>query len=232
MSGGYGSFCTRCGAPLGADDEFCTHCGTPRQHVPSGPGVAAAVAAQPPAGGARPPAGQVLAVASRAYGVVGQVAGLAGLGLALPWQRVAGAGQADIGALLSAAAVPGARRLVGASLKRPGLAMAATTVLDVAVAVVTGGTSALYKALPRLVLGGATSVLSLATGRKAGNLRRLTGIMGGLTAAAQLGFAVYTLITGLDSGTSAYALVPQVVAMLSSLVMAAKTMAVALRRRP
>lgn len=150
------------------------------------------------------------------------------MGFALPWQTRAGAGRPDMGAFLSGAALPGAQRVVRASLKRPGIALAATTILDVAVAVITGGTSALYKALPRLVLGGATSVLSLVTGSKGGNIRKVTGIMGGVTALAQLGFAVYTLVTGVGE-LSAWLLVPQVVAMVSTLVMAVKTMLTALR---
>ncbi|MBN1631264.1 MAG: zinc ribbon domain-containing protein [Thermoleophilia bacterium] len=197
------SYCVKCGSPLNAEQAFCAACGTSRD--------------------------QARSLASRsAQGIVAQAAGLAGAGFALPWHTLAGAGRPDIGALLSAAALPGAQQAIRASLKRPGLALAATTVLDVAVAVITGGTSALYKALPRLVLGGATSVLSLVTGAKGGGIRKATGIVGGVTALAQLGFVAYTLISGAGD-VSAWVLVPQVVAMVSSFVMAVKTTFVALR---
>jgi hypothetical protein len=227
MANGHGSYCIVCGSPLRADQSFCTKCGAPPRQVPSGP------TAEPDT---RSPAAtkahitQAVATASRAYATVGQMAGLAGMGFALPWQKVAGLAQADIGAFLSAAALPGAQRAIRASLRRPGLALAATTVLDVAVAVITGGTSALYKAIPRLVLSGSTSLLSLATGSKGGAVRKATGVLGAVTGLAQLGFAAYTLISGLDAGTSAWVIAPQVVVMASSLVAATKTMALAFRR--
>jgi hypothetical protein len=226
MTNGYCSNCAMCGSPLRADQAFCPVCGAIAPQTPSVP--AAAFAPQSPA--AR--AGQAAAVASRAYGAIGQLAGLAGMGLAPPWQRVAGAGQPNIGAFLSAAALPGAQRAIRASLKRPGAALAVTTVFSLAVAMITGGTGALslYKAIPQFVLGGFTSLLSLATGSKGGRIRKTTGIFGAVTAVAQLGFAAYTLISGAHDGISAWVIVPQVVAMASSLVMAIKTSVVAFRR--
>ena len=53
--------------------------------------------------------------------------------------------------------------------------------------------------------------------------------VGGVTAVVQLGFTGYTLVTGVLGGTSALLLIPQVIAMLSSLVLAVKTAATALR---
>jgi hypothetical protein len=245
MANGSEWWCSKCGSRLGGHQDFCPDCGTPRLQAPSMPAPCEAKSPAayltpsplptgphphptPPSPGTR--TGQAPAVASRAYGAVARAAGVAGIGLALPWQRVAGAGRPDIGAFLSAGALPGAQRAIRASLKRPGLALAATTVLDLAVAVITGGTNAFYKAIPRLVVGGSTSFLSLATGSKGGRLRRATGISGTVTAGVQLGFAVYTLIAGIGDGTSALVIAPQVVAIASSLVMAVKTMAVAFRR--
>ncbi len=227
-----GSFCMRCGSAFKANDVFCSTCGAAR--VVAGPtaGSAGSSPAMPGGPSGRGPVGAAQVV-SRAYGAAAQAAALAGTGLAMPWQRLTGAAMPDIGALLSAAALPGAQRAIRASsLKRPAAAMMATTLLDVVVAVVTGGTSALYKALPRLILGLVTSVLSLATGSKAGRLRVITGAVGAATAAAQLGFAAYTLCAGFDDGTSWYALAPQVVAMVSAFIMACKTVAVAARRQP
>jgi hypothetical protein len=156
---------------------------------------------------------------------------MAGMGFALPWQKVTGAGQPDIGAFLSSAAFMGARRAIGGSLRRPGLVLAATTVLDLGVAWITGGTNALYLAIPRFAISGSTSLLSVITGSKGGQLRKLTGIFSAVAAIAQIGFGIYTLASGLKGDTSALVYAPQLVAMMSSLAMAVKTMTVAFKRR-
>lgn len=236
MSDGYVAFCTKCGARFTADEVFCTKCGAPREHA-AGPATSTAAPAQPqttPAPGAPAPtlmaqAGQAASTAQRAYGAVAQVAGIAGMGVALPWQTVVGGQQPDIRAFLSAAALPAAQTAIRASLKRPGISMAITAVLDLVVSGVTRGWGGVLGALPRLLLGGATALFSLITGSKGGPLRKLTGAIGGVTAVVQLGFTGYTLVSGVLGGTSALVLIPQVIAMLSSLVMAVKTAVTALR---
>lgn len=250
MAPGCGSLCATCGLPLGEAQAFCPQCGTPRPPtrqpaatrpmpglMPQAPAapitpfpLPQAITAQPAAPSVPARTGQAAAAASRASGVVAQMAGFAGMGFALPWQTVAGGIPPDIRAFLSMAALPGAQRAIRASLKRPGLALAVTTALDLAVAAITGGTGALYKAIPRFVLGGSTSLLSLVTGSKGGQLRKVTGALAAVTTLAQLGFALYTLIAGIGHDTSALVLVPQLVTMTSSLVMAVKTAIVAFRR--
>jgi hypothetical protein len=81
-----------------------------------------------------------------------------------------------------------------------------------------------------LVLGAATSVLSLVTGSKGGTVRKVSGLLGAVTALAQVGFAIYTLVSGLDAGISGWIITPQIVAMVSSFMTAAKTTVVAFRR--
>ncbi len=222
MSDGYVGFCTKCGARFTADEVFCTKCGTPREH-------AAAPAASAPGPTLVAQAGQAAHTAQRAYGAVAQVAGIAGMGVALPWQTVVGNQQPDIRAFLSAAALPAAQTAIRASLKRPGIAMAVTATLDLVVSGISGGSGALVAAIPRFLLGGATALFSLITGSKGGPLRKLTGALGGVTAVVQLGFTGYTLVTGVLAGTSALLLIPQVIAMLSSLTMAVKTAVTALK---
>jgi len=133
--------------------------------------------------------------------------------------------------MLSRAAMPTARTVVQRSLKRPGLSMAATTVLDLFVAGVSGGPAALVGAIPRALGGGLTSLLSLATGSKGGALRGLTGAVSLLTALVQVVSLGWTLIGGLADGTSLLTLAPMAVATASALLMALKTASVALRRR-
>jgi hypothetical protein len=110
--------------------------------------------------------------------------------------------------------------------------MAVTTMLDLFVTGISGGTSALTTALPRALGGGLTSVLSLVTGSKGGALRSLTGVVSLVTALVQVVSLVLTLIGGVRGGAPFLTLAPMTIAMLSALVMALKTTSVALRRRP
>lgn len=224
MSDGYVGFCTRCGTRFKGPEPFCTICGTPRER---------AAAAQPADSAPGPTfvaqAGQAAQTAQRAYGAVAQMAGVAGMGVALPWQTVAGGQQPDIRGFLAAAALPAAQGAIRASLKRPGLAMAVTTTLDLIVSGITRGWPGVLGALPRFLLGGATALFSLVTGSKGGPLRKLTGAVSGVTAVVQLGFTGYTLVVGVLGGTSALLLLPQVIAMVSSLVLAVKTALTALK---
>jgi len=201
-------FCSKCGTPMRAGAAFCHGCGAPRKTQP--------------AQTARP----TLATVAR---TVSATAGVAGMGAALPWQTIVGGQQPDIRAFLSAAALPAAHQAVRASLKRPGIAMAITTTLDLVVAGITGGTGALVAAIPRVLLGGATALFSLVTGSKGGPLRKLTGAVAGVTAFVQLGFTGWTLVGGLLGGTPVLTLLPMVIAMTSSLVMAVKTVLLAFR---
>jgi len=223
MSDGYVGFCTKCGTRFDGPEVFCTKCGAPREHAAPAESQAA------PGPTLVQQAGQAAATASRAYGTVARVAGVGGMGVALPWQTVTGGQQPDIRAFISAAALPAAQGAIRASLKKPGIAMAVTATLDLVVSGITRGWGGVLGALPRFLLGGATALFSLITGSKGGPLRKLTGVIGGVTAVVQLGFTGYTLVSGVLGGTSVLMLIPQVIAMVSSLTMAVKTAATALK---
>jgi len=150
---------------------------------------------------------------------------------AVPWRTITGAEQLDVRSFLSTSALPTARRAVQrASLRKPGLSLAATTVLDLFVAAVSGGSGALGAAVPRFLMGGLTSLLSLITGSKSGALRGVTGVVSLLTALVQAITVVVALIGGLLDGASLLSLGPMAVAAASALVMAVKTASVALRK--
>jgi hypothetical protein len=155
---------------------------------------------------------------------------MAGMATALPWQTIVGDQKPDIGAILSASALPAAQQIVRSSLRRPGIAMAVTTAIDTVIAIITGGMGGLLGALPRLLMGSATSVLSLLTGGRSGSLRTITGIVAIVTAVVQLGFAGQRLFALFTAGGTWLSLVPGAISMLSMLVMAVKTAIVALRR--
>ncbi|MDO8879484.1 MAG: zinc ribbon domain-containing protein [Coriobacteriia bacterium] len=220
------AFCTACGAQFTGDETFCTRCGTSRSGSLTAP--AAAPASAPTL---IQQAGQVTGTARQAYGAVAQVAAVGGMAASLPWQTIVAGETPDLRGMLSRVAMPGARTLAQRSLKKPGLAMAVTTALDLIVAGLSGGGSALVGALPRALAGGTTALLSLITGSKGGALRGLTGVVSLGTALVQVISLGVTLIGGVRSGMPLLSTLPMVVAMASALVMALKTASVALRRR-
>lgn len=209
---GSAGFCTKCGARLKNDAVFCTKCGAPSRARASdaAPGVSAGIT-------------------QGASAAVAALAGAAGVGVALPWHTITGPGPIDGRALLATLGLPALQGIARTSLRRPGIAMAVTTALDVLVATITGGMPGLVSAIPRLVLGSATSVLSLVTGGRTGALRSVTGAVAAVTAVVQLGFAAQRLVAMIGSGATWLALLPGAVAMLSTLVMAVKTAIVAFR---
>lgn len=220
MTQGPVAYCTRCGTALTGDDRFCTKCGAPRQ-APN-PAQAPTFA---------PQVGHAARTAQQAYGAVAQVAGVAGVAAGLPWQTIVAGETPDLRAMLSRVAMPGARTLAQRSLKKPGLAMAVTTLLDLAVAGLSGGGSALVGALPRVLAGGTTALLSLITGSKGGALRSITGFVSLGTALVQVVSLALTLIAGVRSGMPLLSLLSMAIAIASALTMAVKTASVALRRR-
>jgi hypothetical protein len=215
-------FCKHCGTAFGEDSaHFCKKCGAARPEP-----------AEPPRQGASGAAAGVsgAAVLGRAAGVASRVASGSALAAALPWHTIRGREPIDVGAFLAAAAPGAARAVVSRSLKRPGLVLAFTIVIGVAVAVLTGGTSALVSALPQLLAGAVTSVLALVTGSKSGPLRTLTGVVSVVTALITLGSLGWTLYQSVAGDDSLLSLLPTALAVAASLVAAVKTSAVALRR--
>lgn len=222
MMAGPANFCTACGARLIEGAAFCTSCGAARATIAPKPGA--------PAPASRPAAAPAPVAASSVAPAFGTVAAAAGMATAVPWQTIVGDERADISALLAGAAAP-ARQVLQRSLRRPGLSLAATSVLDLLVAALTGGMGAVAGALPRVLAAGVTSVLSLITGSKGGALRTVTGLASLATALIQVVSLGVTLIAGVRTGASLFTLAPMVVAIGSVLTMAVKTASVALRRR-
>ncbi len=212
MAEGSAVFCTRCGARFVGSDRFCRSCGEPRQ----------AVSANPEPASSRP-----VSVGA----VMQTVAPAASMAAMLPWQTVIAGETPDLRAMLASVVAPAAHKVVKSSLRKPGLSLAATTALDLIVAVLSGGASALAAAIPRVVAGAVTALLALITGSKGGGLRTFTGVVALVTALVQAGSLVATLIGGVRGGAPLMTLVPMGVATASALTMAVKTASVALRRR-
>ena len=108
--------------------------------------------------------------------------------------------------------------------------LAFTVAIGVAVALLTGGSSALVSALPRLLIGAVASILSIVTGSRTGPLRTITGIVSAVTALVALVSLGVTLYQGIAGDEALLALLPTAIAVASSLLAAVKTTLVALRR--
>lgn len=207
-------FCGHCGRPFADGAAFCGACGRPRGTLPQD-----APRPAPPAAPARPPAAPALAPA--ASGLVG----------ALPWQTVLAGQRPDVGAFLARAGASAASAAVRASLRRPAVALVVTTALDLAVAALAGP-AALQAAWPRALAGLVTSGLGIAAGSRGGWVRTLAGLAGVVATLAGLGSVGSALLAAADAGADPVTLLPQLVTMASSLVVAARTATLALRRKP
>lgn len=164
------------------------------------------------------------------------LAGVSGVTTMLPgaWQTVVGSQPPDVGAFLARAGAPLAQRAATAALRRsvrrPGIALALTTALDLAIVAVTGGS--VTGALPRTLSGLVSSGLAIAAGRKGGALRALSGATSLLTTLLGLVTAFTALRSGLDSGASLLTLAPSAIGAVSMVAMAVKTATVAFRKPP
>ncbi|MHB9004259.1 MAG: zinc ribbon domain-containing protein, partial [Coriobacteriia bacterium] len=232
-------FCNKCGTPFVESALFCSKCGGPRPVLtapsaatPAEPPTAVNAAGSSTSGVESPTSPRSTAFAAAApITAIGGMAGAGTLAMALPWQTIVAGETPDLRAMLSSVVTPTARRAVQASLRKPGLSLAATTVLDLVVAGLSGGTSAVTAAIPRAAAGGVSALLALVTGRKGGALRSLTGVVSLLTALVQIASLLTTLVRGLGAGSSLLVLAPMAIATGSALVMAVKTASVAFRRR-
>nr|NLI49454.1 zinc ribbon domain-containing protein [Propionibacterium sp.] len=222
-------FCGHCGRPFADGAAFCGTCGRPRGTLgpdapaPDAPAPVVPTPAAPrvprtPRTPRTPPAAQVALAAS-------------GLVSALPWQTVVAGRRPDLTAWLTQAGASAASSAVRASLRRPGLALVVTTALDLLVAALAGP-AALQAAWPRALAGLVTSGLALASGSRGGPLRTLAGLAGVATTLVGLVSAGLALLTAAGAGADPAVLLPQVVTMVSSLVVAARTATLALRRTP
>jgi hypothetical protein len=107
--------------------------------------------------------------------------------------------------------------------------LAFTVVVSLAVALLTGGSEALVRTLPQVLLGVAASGLSLLAGAKTGSLRIAAGVVSALAAVVSLGTLVVSLYGGVSGGDSLLSLAPAAVATAASALAAVKAALVALR---
>lgn len=220
--------CAHCGDPLREQARFCPRCGTPvagPPHPSAAPTAPAATPQVPQA--ARAPGAVGAATAVRTAPQLGQLATAAGL----PWQTIVGGQAPDIGGLLARAATPAAHTLVRRSLRRPGIALAVTTAMDLLIVLLTGGSGALTTAVPRVLTGLGTSAVALATGSKGGPLRGVAGLGSLVTTVLQLTALWTSLTEAMAGGADWLTLAPGLVAMASAGTTALKTATTALRRR-
>ena len=210
-------FCKHCGTAFGDDSaRFCKRCGAARPEQVESLRPAASSAA----------AGT--ATLGRAAGIATQVAAGGGLAASLPWQTIGAGESVDAAALLRVAA-PGVARAAARSLRRPGLVLAFTVVVSLAVALLTGGSEALVRVLPQVLMGAAASGLSVLTGAKTGPRRTAAGVVSALAAVVTLGTLAVSLYGGVTGGDSLLSLLPAAVAAGASALAAVKAGLVALR---
>lgn len=221
MTRGPSAFCGTCGRPFAGQEPVCSSCGRPRGIVDDG------VRTPPPP--ASPPPAPPRRARRPGPSVAGRALGAAGIAGVLPWQTVVGGQQADIGRFLTDAGAASAKSAVRASLRRPGLALAVTTVLDLAVASLAGD-AALQSAIPRAGIGLLTGLLAVLTGRRGGFLRVLSGLAGAASAVAAVASGGLALLASAGEGGDAQALLPQAVTLASCLVVAVRTAVLAFRR--
>lgn len=207
--------CSGCGAKVGVESSYCARCGVPLAHTKMPPPPPPPASPPPPPPHSSPP-------------FVAQLAGAPALA-GLPWQTVSGGRQVDLAAFLSAAAMPTARSVMQSSLRRPGLALLATTALDLVVAWLTGE-DALAAAVPRALVATVSGLLAILAGSKAGVLRTLAGLAGAVTGTVQLGTLSFAIVDAVQAEADLLVVLPQLVILGSSFVLALKTLFSAFRR--
>lgn len=125
--------------------------------------------------------------------------------------------------------MPTARSVMQSSLRRPGLALLATTALDLVVAWLTGE-DALAAAVPRALVATVSGLLAILAGSKAGVLRTLAGLAGAVTGTVQLGTLSFAIVDAVQAEADLLVVLPQLVILGSSFVLALKTLFSAFRR--
>lgn len=207
--------CPACGAMSPPNAPSCVRCGAwLLRPVPAAPPRAA------------PPR---VALATQAFTNVSRAATM----VPGAWQTVVGSQTPDLRAFLARAGTPlvqgAATPALRRSVRRPGIALALTTVLDLVIVAVTGGS--LGAAFPRTLSGLVSSGLAMATGHKGGALRALSGATSLVTTLLGVVATVSALRSGLDSGASLLTLAPSIIGTASMVTMAVKTAVVAFRRQ-
>ncbi|HEX9094097.1 MAG TPA: zinc ribbon domain-containing protein [Coriobacteriia bacterium] len=224
-----GESCARCGAAWKPDDAFCMGCGAPRAAAPAA-GVEAPTPA-PAAPAAPAVVRRVASVAGAAAGMGGVVGALAGGGgIALPWQTITTGQPIDVAGLARAAAPSLLAMAPKPNLRWPAAGIAVTVVMDVIIALVSGGAVNVPMLVFRVLSGLGTSVLGAIAGKGGGVLRKLTGAASIVYALVQFVSLVVGAFGALKSPASLLMIVPSIVAVLSGLVLSVSTAVAGLRK--
>jgi len=165
----------------------------------------------------------VLSGTASAAGIVSSVGSFGGLALTLPWQTISRGQTADVAGLARAAAPSLLAMAPRPNLRRPAAGLAVTVVMDVLIALLSGGAVNVPMLAMRVLSGAATSVLGMVAGRGGGRLRALTGIASIVTGGVQLvSLGVAAFGARSDPG-SLVTLIPSLVVVASGLVLAVST---------
>lgn len=236
------AFCTKCGAKVADTAAFCTKCGTKVVRVaPRQPAATPQAQAQPPAQApqqAEAPslvsqAGAAATSVSAAYGTATRAAGMAASAagvVSLPWQTIVTGQSVDVQGMLRAAAPSLLAMAPRPNLRKPALAIAFTVVMDVGIALVSGGAVNVPMLLMRVVTGAGTAVLGAITGGKGGGLRKVTGLVSVVFGVVQLVSLLVAAYQAIATPTTLLALLPSIVAVVSGLVLSVSTAIAGFRR--
>lgn len=226
------AFCTTCGAALVPGKAFCISCGARVSSAGVPPAAAPGPPPPPPPLLSRPDSGGVAGVlsgAASAAGIVSAVGSFGGVAFALPWQTISRGQTADVAGIARAAAPSLLALTPRPNLRRPAAGLAVTVVMDVVIALLSGGAVNVPMLVMRVVSGAATAVFGMVAGRGGGRLRALTGftsIVTGVVQLVSLGVAAFGARS--DPG-SLVTLIPSLVAVASGLVLAVSTAIAGLR---
>jgi hypothetical protein len=203
-------FCVKCGRPLVPGAAFCVGCGARA--------VAPMPAINPASGGAQSVAA-AYGTAARAVDIGTKAVGL----VSLPWQSIVTGQSVDVQGMLRAAAPTLIAMAPRPNLRRPALAIAFTLVMQIGMAVISGGAVSVPMLVMSLLTGGATAVLGLITGGKGGALRKVTGIVAVGSGVVQLVSLVVADYQAIATPVTLLTLLPSVIAVVSGLVLAIST---------
>lgn len=219
------AFCGNCGAKLTEGWEFCGACGTRADATTGVPTEPPAAASAPAAGWART-AGQV----ARGAGAITQAATLGGGAVALPWQTITSGQAIDAGGLAAAAAPSLLAIAPRPNLRFPAAGIAVTVVMDVGIALLSGGAVNVPMLAFRILSGLGTSALGMIAGRGGGALRSLTGAASIVYGVVQLVSLMAAAYAAIATPVTLLTLLPSIIAVLSGLVLSVSTAIAGFRR--
>lgn len=237
MGGVAARFCTACGGSFPESARFCPRCGAARGATGPGngaTGVTTGVVAPAPGAGGIPGQAATTSVGG-AFRTAQTAASYAGMAAGMPWQTVVAGERPDLGAFLKQAGMPVgttiARRVIQRSVRKPALALLFTTLLDALVTVISGQPAALSALGMRVLSGSLTGFVGLIVGKRQGRFGRgLLAVGSVVTAALQLYNAGSMLLAAVTAQSGFLSLLPGLISTASVIVVATKTLLMAVRR--